>query len=912
MNMFKNSNKIIALTLFYLAISLFIYRDLLKEGYIINSDFTRAENIEGFLEDFIPLWNEKGSYTNVFRLSKLFIYAPLFLITFLKIDIKLSHVYLIYFSFLSTISAISMHLLAKYIIFHKNKYSLTLWEELPCISSALFYILSTYVVEQVTHPAIKYAFYLSPLILLTFIMGMNENRKKVTMISALISSFAAADIHWPVFGTVVIVTYTAYSSFWEFFIERKGMYSLKKNFSHLIIFFNISLLLNSYWLIPLTFSRHTPIINRYFEQLKRDPLCTFRYATIVNLFAMKGNVFLLDRYRDLPSFLTFLRNFNLNIFLLILTGIGILSLLLSKSKQQLFWELLYLIAFFLSAGPNLKYTPFYWLITDIPFSFIYSWAFRTPKFHQFLILALAPLVALTAYETSQLMRYKNPKLYKIFLLTFLNMILLFSFVSNYPLLTGDFNGNLRPIEIPQDYKDAVSYLKGKKGYFKVIWGPPFKEKTSWHINRIGDLTDDISPKPTLSYLFNDFNKMLLFGEDSLIYNNETIYISKFYSPLSVRYILIHDDIPLFKSKISLLLKHLRSQVNLKLVKKIGFISIFELIDTADIISTKDINLLIFDRIVSYNSLTYIRGFNPIKVGVIYHQVASSDSSEVLKICNSIVLKEKPCINVPLDVFQDKNIIYLFEAEHDLYKENATIQKIGGLASNGKVLIFNEFSRAWKRIEIIKNGTYQIALRGVGDFKVKIGSRAFILSSKLLELTYTPEFYLKKGTYYLEISSLSSNSILDIIWLYSTTLNRTIDRLFEINNKSARILNYIKINPTLWNVKISAFKPFMLCFAESYDPLWEARIYKNGKKVKVAKSIPLYSVINGFWIDETGELEIVIRYKPQDWFELGLAISAMTFTLCIFYLIWDWRRSRGDRWALGLEKVFRRALTFARK
>ena len=52
---------------------------------------------------------------------------------------------------------------------------------------------------------------------------------------------------------------------------------------------------------------------------------------------------------------------------------------------------------------------------------------------------------------------------------------------------------------------------------------------------------------------------------------------------------------------------------------------------------------------------------------------------------------------------------------------------------------------------------------------------------------------------------------------------------------------------------------------------------------------LHSVINDFWINETGDLEVVIRYKPQDWFELGLGISAATFIGCISYLLYDWRR-----------------------
>jgi len=45
---------------------------------------------------------------------------------------------------------------------------------------------------------------------------------------------------------------------------------------------------------------------------------------------------------------------------------------------------------------------------------------------------------------------------------------------------------------------------------------------------------------------------------------------------------------------------------------------------------------------------------------------------------------------------------------------------------------------------------------------------------------------------------------------------------------------------------------------------------------------------------------VIGYLPQDWFELGLKISAMTFVGCVFYLFYDWRRERGDRWAKKIE------------
>ena len=57
------------------------------------------------------------------------------------------------------------------------------------------------------------------------------------------------------------------------------------------------------------------------------------------------------------------------------------------------------------------------------------------------------------------------------------------------------------------------------------------------------------------------------------------------------------------------------------------------------------------------------------------------------------------------------------------------------------------------------------------------------------------------------------------------------------------------------------------------------------------------------INETGNLEIVIRYTPQDWFEIGLKISALTFIGCITYLFYDWRKSKGYKRARKLEKRF---------
>ncbi|MGQ4892269.1 MAG: carbohydrate binding domain-containing protein [Candidatus Njordarchaeia archaeon] len=132
-------------------------------------------------------------------------------------------------------------------------------------------------------------------------------------------------------------------------------------------------------------------------------------------------------------------------------------------------------------------------------------------------------------------------------------------------------------------------------------------------------------------------------------------------------------------------------------------------------------------------------------------------------------------------------------------------------------------------------------------------------------------------------------------------------LSKIREPPAEVISYQKINPILWKVKVNATKPFFLTFAESYDPLWEARVYKDGKLVEKVSPVPTYGVINGFWINQTGDLEIVLRYTPQGWFERGLIISLATFILSIFYITYDWRREKGDRWAKRLERKAKKFL-----
>jgi len=131
----------------------------------------------------------------------------------------------------------------------------------------------------------------------------------------------------------------------------------------------------------------------------------------------------------------------------------------------------------------------------------------------------------------------------------------------------------------------------------------------------------------------------------------------------------------------------------------------------------------------------------------------------------------------------------------------------------------------------------------------------------------------------------------IAFVYASDTNKTLDEM--INHKlPASVVGYDKKDPTEYKVHIDASEPFVLAFAEAYSPLWEAKIYKNDKQVGTSESFRLNGVINGFWINETGELTVVLKHIQQNYFEFFLAISGIAFLIALVYIAF---RLKGAVW-----------------
>ena len=163
-------------------------------------------------------------------------------------------------------------------------------------------------------------------------------------------------------------------------------------------------------------------------------------------------------------------------------------------------------------------------------------------------------------------------------------------------------------------------------------------------------------------------------------------------------------------------------------------------------------------------------------------------------------------------------------------------------------------------------------------------------------------YLDKGKYQIRIHS-NSNSIVDLdtVAVYSNgndvpsslasvhgRVPQSLDKNSDLKSESppTYLEEYTKINPTLYEVKIkNATRPYIMSLVETYDPLWKAsyeidttqtenpdegmsNVTNEGIKDPKIPNIPLYSIINGFYVNKTGDYNLKIEYQPQKWFTQG--------------------------------------------
>jgi len=141
------------------------------------------------------------------------------------------------------------------------------------------------------------------------------------------------------------------------------------------------------------------------------------------------------------------------------------------------------------------------------------------------------------------------------------------------------------------------------------------------------------------------------------------------------------------------------------------------------------------------------------------------------------------------------------------------------------------------------------------------------------------FYLQSGE---QNVTVSATGIVDFDEMTMTFNDEGdfgfLDDLFEA--KPSPNVSYEMINPCKYEAHVkNSNEPFLLIFSESYHPMWKA--YIDGEEIS---PIPTYSIVNGFYINKTGNFNVTIYFTGQTYANIGLQISMITLIIVVAIII----------------------------
>jgi hypothetical protein len=244
-----------------------------------------------------------------------------------------------------------------------------------------------------------------------------------------------------------------------------------------------------------------------------------------------------------------------------------------------------------------------------------------------------------------------------------------------------------------------------------------------------------------------------------------------------------------------------------------------------------------------------KGFNAVNVG--YYSLKGSSKNE--------------------NYLEDKGIMYIYEAENEFEIQDAA--EIGDAQySNGLAVSLNNSSKLWSMLHTYSERVFYTKYKGK-NVTIKIDGKNVSDSGDFLE----------NGDHPLDIVPLSENASLDYLVVYDKKARDLIEGLKNGDIKEKGSVNYERTGRTSYLVQANIKEPSLLVFTSNYNDRFTANINDT-----YMQPIPVYSIINAFPINQTGNFKIEIDYDPQKWFDIGLILSLLSALLISIHLIKRWK------------------------
>lgn len=761
--------------------------------------------------------------------------------------------------------------------------------------ASLLYLANTYILLVIDggQLSIALAYALLPLSFLLLKNSINAPLQKRIIAGLSVCIIGIFDVR--VIFILFLLT-SIYFLYWMVF-NPKGRIKWIKGWIKTGVVCALSLItLNAYWLFPYIFN---PV-----------PTATFQKLTQTNfqVFSNLGHGMLLIAPHWYKNVFGNIAQLSI-IFFLIPLLVFLAPILKPRNKIVGFWILIALISVFLAKGADEPFPQAYiWLFSNIPGFSLFR---DSSKFFFLIALSFSLLLAVTTDEIlKRINRFAKLKI------VFFTTLIVYLLILINPIWLGEATGTFSKPPHEIEYSKLTTIFENDKKFSRIFWIPskaPLGYFSLDHpsveaLRLVGERPFAIGTKGTYEIL-NFLREAPYMGE---IFDVVGIgYIA--YPPFDPRRDNLHPDnikyYYTFSDQIS----------RLPWVSKVENSKILTW-ETANhqnkfIVNSNIWAVLGSDNI--YNEATTSSKLRLANNALIFTEEYPGLLDRVIKVPEAkIILNNKTLVDLAASFISSSQLI--FPARLLVYDPDVS----GWWKRDAKDLI--EFRAFLKTKYDIDNQDFDFGegwAIGEGSLNLKVVSSKLkqkeILLARVLESSRSGQikFYqgndligevntkvdgetnirwfevgqLPKAQDVLNISSSGDINIVNTLAVVNKSdwlnyLNKAHDlqnqgRIKEFNesqvNTQEGIVSYQQINPTKYIVTVSNLQdPGILIFSESYDLGWEL----NGNK-----SLPVYSLLNGFRIEKDGVYELT--FKPQDWVYPGLAVSIATLFIIFIFLIW---------------------------
>jgi len=777
--------------------------------------------------------------------------------------------------------------LASYLfIFDRTK------NRLASLLGSVFYSLNTYfIVIQGGHMHISFAYSIAPL---CFYFFSKRDSYKIFFGLFLLFIIGLFEIRMALLvGGVAFLIYLFYRS--------KKISDIFFSFIKISIYLLVFVSLNLFWILPTILIKNSASYNEVFSQKALSWVTFLDAFTLHHPFWSETGV--VDFVNVTPQAYMF--------FVPLLVIIALL-LLKNKSKEILFFSVLYLVSFFFIVQENGSFKEIYKsLYNNLP---LLS-AFReSSKF--FIIISFSFSVLIGLFFKHIFLKW-NKKLIII-------IIFFFCFSILYPIknyLQGNYIKTFAFVKIP-DYINNINNVVDKgESYYRILW-----------ISRTHKFASSNSNQPNIGALQLATGNFKNFVSDK---NNQFSFLQNEYSNQLLdascfKYVIIPNP----SLEVGDSFKHYDNKPSSDFISLIDKNPNLSLIDVNGISNLLWVNKDYKLHIYSESGLNYYQT-NTSEFGDFTKNQNFYLNSDIEK--NNYLLNNTANIIAPVEADQNKIL------EMNLVIDNTEDSKEKKRLQSGlDFYISNSFFKDFK-LKIPIKATYEIyfkkdsVLANNKNVSVKIGDQVLAKDKVVVSKNgweYFNQVDLDEGEYDLKL--YTGDVQMDYV--------NSGDVVFSAEDLVKPIitpkLEYKQVNPTKYIVNVSgASESFPLIFSESFHSKWkiyvQSELISQGegsfvsennqgtiqnenlaggrfydiffrKPVLNDKHFVINNFANAWWMDVdvleqsgiikkqangTYDFSVVIEFEPQKYFYVGLGISGITLLGCLGYLGYDWRKKR---------------------